>query len=172
MFYKCLYSIAGEQVSVFAAHVTCQQPERDLSLYSKQFIMLVILTFLHIQSNLCTTTVLGTPNLWPLLTGGCCSEVDLCYKYLNWDPKMVVTVGRWSLIGDGCKRRFDCSKLGIYSLNLSQRILIWLIIFDSLILDHFGSNQIKLVQIPDQNYNGSKHGRNGRSSLVGICKPC
>ena len=32
-----------------------------------------------IQSNLCTTTTLGTPKLWPLLTGGLCSEVPLCY---------------------------------------------------------------------------------------------
>jgi len=30
-----------------------------------------------IQSNLCTTTTLGTLNLWPLLTGGRCSEVYL-----------------------------------------------------------------------------------------------
>ncbi len=30
---------------------------------------------IRIQSNLCTTTTLGTPNLWPLLTGVRCSEV-------------------------------------------------------------------------------------------------
>jgi len=33
-----------------------------------------------VQSNLCTTTTQGTQNLWPLLTGGRCSEVTLCYK--------------------------------------------------------------------------------------------
>jgi hypothetical protein len=33
----------------------------------------------EIQSNLSTTTTLGTPNLLPLLKGGRCSEVGLCY---------------------------------------------------------------------------------------------
>jgi hypothetical protein len=28
--------------------------------------------YLNVHSNLCTTTTLGTPNLLPLLTGGCC----------------------------------------------------------------------------------------------------
>jgi hypothetical protein len=37
------------------------------------------------------------PNLWPLLTGGRCSEVAVCYNDSNWDSKMVVVVGRWSL---------------------------------------------------------------------------
>ena len=35
---------------------------------------------LEIQSNLCTTTTLGTPIMWPLLTGSHCSEATLCYK--------------------------------------------------------------------------------------------
>jgi hypothetical protein len=35
---------------------------------------------IKIQSNLCITTTLGTKNLWPLLTGGRCSEVALCYE--------------------------------------------------------------------------------------------
>ncbi len=43
-----------------------------------------------VQSNLCITTTLETQNLWPLLTGGRCSEVALCYKNWNWDPKIVV----------------------------------------------------------------------------------
>ncbi len=55
--------------------------------------------YLLLQSNLCTTTTLGTPNLWPLLTGGRCSEVGLCYEVSNWDFKMVVAVGNWSLFG-------------------------------------------------------------------------
>jgi hypothetical protein len=48
------------------------------------------MTFLleHKQSDLCTMTTLGTPTLWPLWTGGRCS---------NWDSKMMVAVGRWSL---------------------------------------------------------------------------
>ena len=50
-----------------------------------------------VQANLCTTTTLGTLNLWPLLTGGRCSEVALCYENWKWDSKMVVAVGRWSL---------------------------------------------------------------------------
>ncbi len=34
----------------------------------------------HIQSNLCITTTLGTQSLRPLLTGGRCPEVALCYE--------------------------------------------------------------------------------------------
>ena len=48
-----------------------------------------------VQSNLCTTTTLGTLNLRPLLKGGRCLEVALCYENWKWDPKMVVAVGRW-----------------------------------------------------------------------------
>jgi hypothetical protein len=55
----------------------------------------------QVQSNLCITTNLGTPNLWPLLTGGCCSEVALCYENLNRDSKIVSAAGRWSLFGGG-----------------------------------------------------------------------
>ncbi len=40
-----------------------------------------------VQSNLCTTTTLGTPNLWPL----CCKDSIM----------MVVAVDRWSLFGSG-----------------------------------------------------------------------
>jgi len=36
-----------------------------------------------------------------LLTGGCCSEVALCYETLNWDSKMVVVIDRWSLFRGG-----------------------------------------------------------------------
>ncbi len=54
-----------------------------------------------VQSNLCTTTPLGTHYLGQLLTAGCCSEVTLCYKDLNWDTKMMVILGRWSLFGGG-----------------------------------------------------------------------
>jgi hypothetical protein len=54
-----------------------------------------------VQSNLCTTTTPGTRNLWALLTGGCYSEVALCYKNRKWDPKMVVAVDNWSLFEGG-----------------------------------------------------------------------
>jgi hypothetical protein len=57
----------------------------------------VITEFHFIQSNLCTTTTLGATNVWPLLTGGRCSEVVLCYEDQNWDSKMVVVVGKMSL---------------------------------------------------------------------------
>ena len=50
-----------------------------------------------VQSNLCTTTTLGTLNLWPLLTGGRCSEVALCYKKVKMEPQNGVVAGRWSL---------------------------------------------------------------------------
>jgi hypothetical protein len=50
----------------------------------------------NIQSTLCTTATLGTPNLGQLMTGGRCSKVDLCNIVLNWDFTMVVAVGRWS----------------------------------------------------------------------------
>jgi hypothetical protein len=36
-----------------------------------------LLPSISVKSNLCTTTIFGTQNLWPLLTGGRCSEV--CY---------------------------------------------------------------------------------------------
>jgi len=39
---------------------------------------------------------LGIPNWLPLLTGGHCLEVALCYKNWNWDSIMVAAVGRWS----------------------------------------------------------------------------
>ncbi len=42
---------------------------------------------LQIQSNLCITNTLGTPILWPLLIGGRCSELILCYKTLIGAPK-------------------------------------------------------------------------------------
>jgi hypothetical protein len=44
---------------------------------------------------------LETQSLRPLLAGGRCSQEGLCYKNLNWDSKIVFTVGRWSLFGDG-----------------------------------------------------------------------
>ena len=66
----------------------------------------------NIQSNLSTTTTLGTPKLWPLLTGGRCSEVPLNYKCGKRDVKIVVVVDRWSLFGGGRQLRFDCSFLG------------------------------------------------------------
>jgi hypothetical protein len=38
-----------------------------------------------VRSNMCTTTTLGTPNLWPLLKGGRCSKVGVNeYFYLVW----------------------------------------------------------------------------------------
>jgi hypothetical protein len=54
---------------------------------------------LRILSNLCTTTTLGTNNLWPFLTGGRCSEVASCYKNWKWYPKMVAAIDKWSLLG-------------------------------------------------------------------------
>jgi hypothetical protein len=36
----------------------------------------------------------------PLLTGSC-SEVGICYKDLNWDYKIIVAVGCWSLFKVG-----------------------------------------------------------------------
>ncbi len=55
---------------------------------------------------MCTTTTLVTPNLWPLLADGRCSD---CYKDSNWDFIMVVAVVRWLLFGGGRKVRFDCT---------------------------------------------------------------
>ncbi len=37
---------------------------------------------LTVKPVLCTTTTLGTQSVLLLLTGGCCSEVGLCYKQL------------------------------------------------------------------------------------------
>ncbi len=44
------------------------------------FINKVILVVIVIQSCRCTTTTLGTPTFWSLLTGSGCSGVALCYK--------------------------------------------------------------------------------------------
>jgi hypothetical protein len=58
---------------------------------------------IQLQSNLCTTTTFGTPNLWPLSTGGRCSEVG----FMLWGLRLglqnggrcrqVVAIRRWSL---------------------------------------------------------------------------
>jgi hypothetical protein len=37
------------------------------------------------------------PKFVAVVDSGRCSELGLCYKNLNWDSKMVVAVGRWSL---------------------------------------------------------------------------
>jgi len=58
---------------------------------------------MQIQSNLCIMTTLGILNLWPLLTGGRCSEVALCYKKWKMGPqnggrcRQVVVIQGWSL---------------------------------------------------------------------------
>jgi len=73
--------------------------------------------YASIQSNLCITTTLGSQNLWPLLTGGRCTEVALCYENWNWDPKKwsLQTSGRYSEVvvnscltvdGNGCQIHF------------------------------------------------------------------
>ena len=64
--------------------------EKTPMLDSEQYIEFILI---YVQSNLCTTTTIGTLKL----TGDCCSEVALCYK--NWKRcfKMVVAVGKWSL---------------------------------------------------------------------------
>ncbi len=59
------------------------------------------MSVIRIKSNLCATTTPGIQNLWPLLTGGRCLEVALCYEDLNCVSKIVVAVGRWSLLGGG-----------------------------------------------------------------------
>ncbi len=55
----------------------------------------------NVQSNLCTTAILGTQKLLSLLTGGLCSEVPLCYKQGNQNHKIVVAVDKWALFGGG-----------------------------------------------------------------------
>jgi len=59
------------------------------------------MSFIIVQSNLCTTATLGTQKLWSLLTGGRCSEVNLCYKQGKRGHKIVVVVDKWSLFGGG-----------------------------------------------------------------------
>jgi hypothetical protein len=53
------------------------------------------------QSNLSTTTTLGTPKQWPLLTGARCSEVSLHSKCGKRDAKIVFVVDKGSLFGGG-----------------------------------------------------------------------
>ncbi len=74
--------------------------------------------------HLCTTTTLGTPKLWPLLTGDRCSEVGLCYKNLNWGSKMVVVVGRWLLFGGGCYSEVAVSS-GLTVLSKKKHLNDW-----------------------------------------------
>lgn len=62
---------------------------------------------LGMQSNLCTTSTPGTPNLWTLLTGGRCLKVEYVKKQ-NLDSKMVLVLEWWSLFGGGRYIRHDC----------------------------------------------------------------
>jgi hypothetical protein len=50
----------------------------------------------------------GTPKLWLLLTL-VVVEVPLCYQLWKWDPKRLVSVGRWVLYGGNRSIRFDCT---------------------------------------------------------------
>jgi hypothetical protein len=59
------------------------EPEEVASIF---FVQKITKCFL-IQSNLCTMSTLGTPNLWPLLTGGRCSGVGVYYKTEFGTPK-------------------------------------------------------------------------------------
>jgi len=64
----------------------------------------------HINSQACVQRPpLG---MWPLLTCSCCSKY---YCLLNWDSKMVVAVGRWSLGRSGLNvvHSFFSQKLSI-----------------------------------------------------------
>ena len=49
----------------------------------------------QLQSNLCTTSTLGTRRWWSLFRG------HLCNKSSNWDLKMMVVIDRWSLFRGG-----------------------------------------------------------------------
>ncbi len=61
------------------------------------------LKYFYVQLNLCTSTTLGTPNEWPLLTGGHCSLLSSMLITLKSRPKysgrcrQVVAIRRWSL---------------------------------------------------------------------------
>ncbi len=68
----------------------------------------VILLLENLHKALVTRAFLTHPiryfeSLWTLLTGGCCSDVGLLYRHLNWDSKIesrcrqVVDIRRWSL---------------------------------------------------------------------------
>ena len=68
------------------------------------------------KSNLCRTTTLGTLNLWPLLTGGHCSEVALFYKIENGTPKwwLLYAGGRYSeVVSSGLTEFFIFDVLGM-----------------------------------------------------------
>ncbi len=67
------------------------------------------------------TTTLGTPKLWPLLTGGHCSEVPLCSKCLKWDAKIVVVKDWWSLFGDGRQLKLGC----MYIKKLTYKYFVY-----------------------------------------------
>jgi len=86
------------------------------------------------ESNLYTTTTLGTLVTVALLTGGRCSDVATCYKNSKWDLKNVVVVDKWSLFGDGCLLVFD----GI------RKIFIWKFFFNKLVSVGGGSEGAKI----------------------------
>ncbi len=68
-----------------------------LGLFCMSTLPLFSFPLLNVHSKLCTTTFLGTTNLWPLLNGGHCSQVSLGSKDSFWDLKMMVAIWRWSL---------------------------------------------------------------------------
>ncbi len=68
-----------------------------LFLATQDSALLNLIWDIYMQSNLCTTTTLGTRNLWPLWTGCRCSEVRFYCKHSNWISKKEVAVGRWLL---------------------------------------------------------------------------
>jgi hypothetical protein len=56
-----------------------------------------IFCFHDVQSKLCTTTTLGTPKLWPMLTGGRC-YIEVAYVDISIE---IGPLKRWSLKAGG-----------------------------------------------------------------------
>jgi len=81
------------------------------------------------QSNLCTTATLGTQNLWPLLTGGRCSEVPLCYKQGKQDQDIVVAIRRYVVVSSGSTTQTKIKpflkffRLKVSTYDISERVI-------------------------------------------------
>ena len=75
-----------------------------------------------LQSNLCTTTILGIQIQWTLLTGGCYSKVTDVMKVQNhtWDPNTVVVVDRRLFF-----KGHWCNKIPMWDLNIVVVIGRW-----------------------------------------------
>ncbi len=68
--------------------------------------------------------------MWPLLTGGGCLEVPLCYKQRKWEPKRVVTIWVYKQViftlYDMSHTYLSSNKKQIFKFSETNRFLIFI----------------------------------------------